>query len=100
MTKLCKYEIIDEIGRGGFAVVYQARDTDLDRVVALKVLHPYWAADADFVTRFHREARAAARLRHLNIVTVYEAGEFEGQLYIERCWRPRDRSRWSGRCPS
>jgi formylglycine-generating enzyme required for sulfatase activity/tRNA A-37 threonylcarbamoyl transferase component Bud32 len=88
MTKLGKYEIIEEIGRGGFAVVYRARDTDLDRVVALKVLHPYWAADADFVTRFHREARTAARLRHPNIVTVHEAGEFEGQLYIAMEYLP------------
>jgi formylglycine-generating enzyme required for sulfatase activity/tRNA A-37 threonylcarbamoyl transferase component Bud32 len=88
MTELGKYEIIEEIGRGGFAVVYQARDTDLDRVVALKVLHPYWTADANFVTRFRREARTAARLRHPNIVTVYEAGEFEGQLYIAMEYLP------------
>jgi len=82
MTNLGKYEILEEIGRGGFAVVYKARDTTLDRVVALKVLDLYWAKDPSFVTRFRQEARGAARLRHPNIITVYEAGEAEGQLFI------------------
>jgi serine/threonine protein kinase len=82
MTRLGKHEILEEIGRGGFAVVYRARDTVLDRIVALKVLHPHWTADAGFVARFHREARAAANLRHPHIVTVYDAGEAAGQLYI------------------
>jgi formylglycine-generating enzyme required for sulfatase activity/predicted Ser/Thr protein kinase len=82
MTTLGKYEILEEIGRGGFAVVYKARDTSLDRVVALKVLDLYWAKDPSFVTRFGQEARGAARLRHPNIITVYEAGEAEGQLFI------------------
>lgn len=80
--RIGKYEILEELGRGGFATVYKARDTDLDRVVALKVLHPYWSEDPDFAARFRREARAAANLRHSNIVTVYEAGESAGQLYI------------------
>jgi serine/threonine-protein kinase len=82
MTTLGKYEIVEEIGRGGIAVVYKARDTTLGRVVALKVLDLYWAKDPSFVTRFHQEARAAANLRHPNIVTVYEAGEADGQLFI------------------
>jgi tRNA A-37 threonylcarbamoyl transferase component Bud32 len=77
-----KYEILEEIGHGGFATVYKARDAELDRIVALKVLHPYWAEDPDFVARFRREARAAARLKHPHIVTVYDAGEVEGQLFI------------------
>jgi formylglycine-generating enzyme required for sulfatase activity len=88
MTKLGKYEILEEIGRGGFAVVYKARDTVLDRIVALKVLHPHWTADAGFVARFHREARAAANLRHPHIVTVHDAGEAEGQLYIAMEYLP------------
>ena len=83
--RLGKYEILGEIDRGGFAVVYKARDTGLDRIVALKVLHPYWTADPDFAARFRREARAAARLRHPNVVTVYEA---EGQLYIAMEYLP------------
>ncbi len=86
--RLGKYEILEEIGRGGFAVVYKARDAQLDRVVALKVLHPYWSADPGFAARFRREARAAANLRHPNIVTVYETGEADGQLYIAMAYLP------------
>ncbi len=80
--RLGKYEILGEIGRGGFAVVYRARDTVLERVVALKVLHPYWADDPDFVTRFRREAQVVARLQHSRIATIYDAGEADGQLYV------------------
>jgi formylglycine-generating enzyme required for sulfatase activity/tRNA A-37 threonylcarbamoyl transferase component Bud32 len=88
MTELRKYELLEEIGRGGFAVVYKARDIELDRVVALKVLKPYWTDEPGFVTRFRREARVAARLRHPNIVTVHETGEAEGQLYIAMEYLP------------
>jgi len=88
MKALGKYEILEEIGRGGFAVVYRARDTELDREVALKVLHPYWTNDPGFAARFRREARAAARLRHPHIVTVYETGEGKGQLYIAMEYLP------------
>ena len=66
-----KYEILAEVGRGGFAVVYKARDTVLDRVVALKVLHPQLTIDAKFIQRFYQEARMAAGLHHPNIVTVH-----------------------------
>jgi len=82
MKQLDKYEILEEIGRGGFAVVYMARDIELDRLIALKVLKPYWTDEPGFVTRFRREARVAAQLRHPNIITVHETGEAEGQLYI------------------
>jgi formylglycine-generating enzyme required for sulfatase activity/predicted Ser/Thr protein kinase len=82
MQRLGKYEVIEEIGRGGFAVVYKARDTTLDRIVALKVLAPHLTWDPRFVARFQNEARSVARLRHPHIVTVYEAGEQDGQLYI------------------
>ncbi len=77
-----KYEIIQEIGRGGFAVVYQARDVELDRIVALKVLRPALSDDPDFVARFKQEARAVARLQHPNIVIVYDATQIDGQLII------------------
>jgi len=83
-----KYELLEEIGRGGFAVVYRARDTSLDRVVALKVLHPHWVTDPQFATRFRQEARAAANLRHPNIVTVHDTGEADGQLYIAMAYLP------------
>jgi serine/threonine-protein kinase len=82
MPELGKYEIIEEIGRGGFSTVYKARDTMLDREVALKVLHPQLLTDQAFVRRFQREARTLARLRHPNIVTVYEVAEAGGNLYI------------------
>jgi serine/threonine protein kinase len=88
MTKLGKYEILEEIGRGGFAVVYKARDTELDRIVALKVLDFYWAKDPGFLARFRREARTAANLRHPNIVTIHEAGENHGQFFIAMEYLP------------
>jgi serine/threonine-protein kinase len=52
-----KYEVLEELGRGGFAVVYKARDVELDRIVALKVLRPALSDDPDFVARFRQEAR-------------------------------------------
>jgi serine/threonine-protein kinase len=58
--RIGKYEILEEIGRGGFATVYKVRDPELDRIVALKVLHPHWSNDPTFAARFRREARAAA----------------------------------------
>ena len=84
-----KYQILEELGRGGFATVYKARDTDLGRIVALKVLHAYWAGEQDFAHRFHNEARAAANLRHPNIVTVYEAGE-AAAVAFKVVYRPFD----------
>ena len=87
-TRIGKYEIVEELGRGGFATVYKARDVELERVVALKVLHPYYAEERQFVDRFRQEARAAARLRHPHIVTVYEAGEADDRLYIAMEYLP------------
>ena len=82
MTNLGKYEIIEEIGRGGFAIVYRARDTRMDRVVALKVIQGTRPSeDEAFVRRFEHEARAVASLRHPNIVTVYDFGYDGGALY-------------------
>jgi serine/threonine-protein kinase len=77
-----KYEILEEIGRGGFAVVYKARDPDLDRVVALKVLAPHLTWDPTFAERFRREAQATANLRHSHIVTIHEVGQADEHLYI------------------
>src|SRR5512139_921876 len=74
--------ILEELGRGGFAVVYKARDVELDRIVALKVLRPALGDDPDFVARFKQEARAVARLQHPNIVMVYDAAQIDGQLII------------------
>ncbi len=70
-----KYEVRGELGHGGMAVVYRAHDPTLDREVAVKVLHPHLAQDPESRMRFEREAKAAARLRHPNIVEVYEFSE-------------------------
>jgi len=69
-----RYEIADRISRGGMATVYRAIDTRLDRPVAIKVMHPGLAEDSDFVSRFGREAKAAARLSHPNVVGVHDQG--------------------------
>jgi serine/threonine-protein kinase len=74
--------LIEELGRGGMARVYRARDTQLQRIVALKVLAAQLSMDAEFIKRFEREARTAANLRHPNIVTVYDIGEEQGLHYI------------------
>jgi formylglycine-generating enzyme required for sulfatase activity/predicted Ser/Thr protein kinase len=80
--KFGKYKIVEEVGRGGFAAVYKAVDTTLDRTVALKVLAPHLLWDPTFVQRFQREAKVAANLDHSNIVTIYEVGQIEGVYFI------------------
>jgi serine/threonine-protein kinase len=69
-----RYEIVDELGEGGMATVFRARDRELRRDVAIKVLFPHLARRADVVRRFDREARAAAGLEHPNILRVYDVG--------------------------
>jgi serine/threonine protein kinase len=81
-SRLGKYTILEELGSGGFGTVYKAVDTTLDRVVALKVLHPQLLVDPDAVRRFQREAKTAASLDHPNIVQIYEVGETENRHYI------------------
>jgi serine/threonine protein kinase len=81
-TKLGKYEIRAVIGRGGMGEVYRGYDPFLDRHVAIKVLSPNLAGDIRSVERFLREARAAARLRHPNIVTIYDVGQEAGSYYF------------------
>src|SRR6266540_6035972 len=66
------YELLDEIGAGGFGRVFRARDLGLEREVAIKVLHPSLTADAAVTERFRREAQLAARLRHASIVSIYD----------------------------
>lgn len=70
--KLGKYEIIERLGRGGMAEVYKGYHANLDRYVAIKVLHAFLADDPEFKNRFHREAQNVARLKHPNIVQVYD----------------------------
>ncbi|MEP6474917.1 MAG: serine/threonine-protein kinase, partial [Gemmatimonadota bacterium] len=69
-----EYEIVEELGRGGMAIVYRARERQLDREVAIKVLPFSLAFDAEFVERFQREARTAAQLEHPNIIPIYRVG--------------------------
>src|SRR5918911_2325388 len=77
-----RYELEELVGAGGMSSVYKARDRLLERDVALKILHPTFAADADTIERFRREARAVARLSHPNIVTVIDRGEDDGRQFI------------------
>ena len=69
-----RYELQELIGGGGMADVYLARDNLLDRPVAVKILHQQFQSDAEFIDKFHREAQAAARLSHPNIVNIYDVG--------------------------
>ncbi len=77
-----RYEILEEIGSGGMAVVYKARCQLLNRFVAVKVLRPDLQNDAEFVRRFNVEAQAAASLAHPNIVSIYDVGNEDGLHYI------------------
>lgn len=80
--RIGKYEIISHIATGGMGAVYKARDTDLNRDVALKVLPPELAARPGMLQRFQREARHAAKLRHENVVAIYEIGEAGGTSFL------------------
>lgn len=75
-----RYQILEEVGTGGMAVVYKARDILLDRIVAVKILHAEYGNDHEFVTRFRQEAQAAAKLSHPNIVNIYDVGK-DGDIH-------------------
>ncbi|MBI2932997.1 MAG: protein kinase [Planctomycetes bacterium] len=79
--RLGRYELVEEIARGAHGIVYRARDLELGRIVALKLLRAE-ETTATSVERFHREARIAARLRHSHIIDVFEAGEEDGQPFF------------------
>ena len=76
------YRIVAQLGQGGMATVYKAYHAALDRYVALKVMHPAFKQDPDFVQRFNREARIVARLEHPDIVPVYDFAEHRGLAYL------------------
>src|SRR3954469_17936879 len=81
-ARLSHYRIESRVGSGGMGTVYVARDTRLDRDVAVKVINPDLAADPDRLARFHREARTIARLTHPGIVTIHDTGQEEGITFI------------------
>jgi serine/threonine protein kinase len=76
------YQILDKLGGGGMGVVYKARDSHLDRFVAIKVLPPEKISDPDRRRRFTQEAKAASALNHPNIITIHDIDEADGVYFI------------------
>src|SRR3989337_966361 len=76
------YRIIEQLCQGGMATVYKAYHPALDRYVALKVLHPAFLEEPNFLARFHREAKVVAKLEHANIVPIYDFAEHKRQPYL------------------
>ncbi|HZQ24689.1 MAG TPA: protein kinase [Terriglobales bacterium] len=81
-TKLGPYEIQSSLGAGGMGEVYRARDTRLERTVALKILPAAFSSDADRLARFHYEARILSTLNHPNVLAIYDVGEHDGVRYL------------------
>ena len=81
-SRLGRYQIVEQIGRGGMATVFRAYDPELDRPVAVKVMPSFQAEDPTFVERFRQEAQSIARLNHPNIIQVYDFGEDKGFTFI------------------
>ena len=109
---LGKYKIIEEIGRGGMGAVYKGYDPFLNRTVAIKLLAPHLVWEKDFIERFMREARAAARLQHSHIIPIHDVGQEGNNYYFVMAYLPGQslkqriashrKDGWSlpGRCPS
>src|SRR5205807_3314630 len=81
-TRLGPYEIVSPLGAGGMGEVYRARDTRLDREVAIKILPQHLSSSGKFRERFEREARAISSLKHPNICTLYDVGHQDGIDYL------------------
>ena len=81
-TIISHYKILSEIGKGGMGEVYKAKDSRLDREVAIKILPPEFAGEKDRLLRFEQEAKATSALNHPNILTVYDFGLHEGSSFI------------------
>ena len=82
MQTIGRYELIEKLGQGGMGAVYRARDTLLERIVAVKVIATSIDQNEELRERFFREARAAGQLSHKNIITIHDLGEHEGQPYL------------------
>jgi len=80
--RLGQYEVMERIGRGGMGAVYKARQLNMDRIVALKILAAHLTRDRKYIKQFIREARAAGQISHPNIVSVHEVGQAEGHFFI------------------
>src|SRR3954471_6452048 len=80
--RLGQYEIISELGQGGMAVVYRARQITIGREVAIKVIKGDLATKSDFMTRFEREARTVANLSHPHILKLFDYGQHEDMVYL------------------
>ncbi|MCH8310348.1 MAG: serine/threonine protein kinase, partial [Chloroflexi bacterium] len=81
-SSLGRYRVIEQLGRGGMATVFRAHDPNLDRFVAVKVLPSYYTEDPTFIDRFIQEAQTIAKLRHANILQIFDFGEDKGFTYI------------------
>ena len=77
-----RYKIERQIGSGGMALVYEAKDVMLDRKVAIKMLRPEFVSDEDFINKFRHEAKAVAKITHPNVVSIYDIVEGENSLYL------------------
>src|SRR3982751_186786 len=82
IRRLGKYRLLELVGRGAMGRGYAARDEEAERTVAVQVLSCDFEEDPDIRARFYREAQTAASLHHRNVVTVYQIGEQDGELYI------------------
>ena len=82
MKNLGKYELLGELGRGAFGIVYRARDPVISRMVALKTMTTSVADNPALLQRFYREAQSAGSLQHPNIVTIFDMGDEEGTPFI------------------
>ena len=76
------YRIVAQLGSGNMATVFKANHPSLDLYIAIKVLHPAFKQDPDFLSRFQCEARIVAKLQHLAIVPVYDVNEYNGEPYL------------------
>ncbi len=88
------YRITDRLGQGGMATVYRAYHANLDRYVAIKVLHAAFKEDPNFLARFQREAQIVARLEHPSIVPIYDFNEHHGEPPPISCWKRLPRLIW------
>ncbi len=80
-TRFGPYEVLDKLGAGAMGEVYRAKDTRLDREVAIKVMNERFLQDPQALARFHREAKAIAALSHPNIMAIYDVGSHEGRTF-------------------